>query len=375
MNASRPSPKSSARRGVSLAEVALALACLPFALFLAVRRWSGHSGLARIGDDQVGVVIDQWSGARELVTTPGYRAYLPWLQEVETLDRAPNTLVFAGNEPQDRARTPRLIVRARDGSTCWFENLTVLYGLRSERAPRVLDDAGSGQAWKSELVAFYARSILRDEFGRFGTLELAQVQYLRSAVRAAQERLDRALEPHGIEVLEISTPQPSFDKAYEDHIRRRKLNDQESARLSAALDGLAEERHQLEAAAQRVKEVEYQKLGDHLEHDLKAAHNDEVRMRAEAERYYLERVRAAEATGIEKQTAAAALRERYTREAADLEQQARDLERYGELGVRMALVDKLASIEFSLVPYSRDPAPQRIELLQASPLPVNGVHP
>ena len=40
---------------------------------------------------------------------------------------------------------------------------------------------------------------------------------------------------------------------------------------------------------------------------------------------------------------------------------------YGELAVRMALVDKLAGIEFSLVPYSRDPAPQRLEVQQSAP--------
>jgi hypothetical protein len=353
-------------RGFALWEIALALLLAPLVLFLAVRRWSGQSGLARIADDQVAVVIDGWTGARELVTTPGYRSYIPWLQEVEKLDRAPNALVFGGGEPQGRGHSPRLIVRARDGSTCWFENLPIVYGLRSERAPEVLDDAGPGDAWKSELVAYYARSILRDEFGRFGTEELAQVQTLRAAARAAQERLDRALEPHGIEVLEIATPQPSFDKAYEDHIQRRKINDQERARLSAQLDQLAEERHQREAAARREKEVEFAKLGGNLAHDLKAAQNEELKLHAEADRYHLERLRAAEATAIEKQTAAGVLREKYSAYAADLEQQSKDLERYGELAVRMALVDKLAGIEFSLVPYSRDPAPQRLEVLQAA---------
>jgi hypothetical protein len=355
-----------ARRGFALWEIALALLLAPFVLLFALRRWSGQSGLARIGDDQLAVVIDGWTGARELVTTPGYRTYLPWLQQVETLGRAPATLRFAGGERQGRACSPRLIVRARDGSTCWFEQLQLLYGLRSERAAEVLDDAGPGESWQSELVAFYARSILRDEFGRYATEELAQVQNLRAAARAAQERLDRALEPHGIELLEIATPQPSFDKAYEDHIQRRKLNDQEGARLALQLDELAEERSQREAAARRVKEVEYEKLAGNLARDLKLAQNEELRLHGESDRYYLERVRAAEATRLEKQSAAGALREKYAAYAQDLERQSKDLERYGELAVRMALVDKLAGIEFSLVPYSRDPAPQRLEVQQAA---------
>jgi hypothetical protein len=301
------------------------------------------------------------------VTTPGYRTYLPWLQEVETLDRAPNALTFGGSERQDSERSPRLLVRARDGSTCWFEHLRIAYGLRTDRASEVLDDSGPGEGWKSELVAFYARSILRDEFGRFGTEELGQVQLLREAVRAAQERLDRALEPHGIELLEIATPQPSFDKAYEDQIQRRKINDHEGERLAAQLEELAEERRQREAAARREKEVEYAKLGDNLAHDLKLAQNDRLRLKGEADRYYLDRVRAAEATRVEKESRAELLREQNAAYAADLEQQGLDLERYGELAVRMALVDKLAGIEFSLVPYSRDPAPQRLEVQQSAP--------
>lgn len=357
---------SSARAAFSLWEGTLALLLAPLLVFAAVKRLTGQNGLAPVGDDQVAVRVDGWSGKRELVTTPGFRAYLPWLQEVHALDKAPNGLVFRGNERQSAGASPRLIVRARDGSTYWFDEFALVYALRTERAAALLDDAGPGDGWKRELVAFYARSLLRDEIGRYDTEDIAQVQNLRAATRAALERLNRALEPHGIEVLEIATPKPSFDKAYEEHIQRRKLNDQERERLAAQLDELAEERNQLLAAARREKEVEYQKLGDNLAHDLKAAANERLKLAGEADRYFLERVKAAEATRVEKEAAAGALREKYVAFARDLSNQSKDLEHYGELAVRMALIDKLSGIEFSLVPYSRDPAPQRLEVQQAA---------
>ncbi len=357
---------ATARDGFSLWEGTLALVLAPLVVFAAVKHLTGQNGLAPVGDDQVAVMVDGWTGARELVTTPGFRTYLPWLQEVLALDKAPNGLVFTGNEKQGPARSPRLIARARDGSTYWFETFPLVYALRTERAAEVLDDAGPGDAWKRELVAFYARSILRDELGRYDSEEISSVQNLRAAARAAQERLNRALERHGIEVLEIATPKPSFDKAYEDHIQRRKLNDQERERLSSQLDELAEERNQRQAAARREKEVEFEKLGDNLAHDLKVAANERLRLAGEADRYFLERVKAAEATRIEKEKAAGSLREKYVAFARDLSNQSKDLERYGELAVRMALIDKLSGIEFSLVPYSRDPAPQRLEVLQSA---------
>ena len=52
---------------------------------------------------------------------------------------------------------------------------------------------------------------------------------------------------------------------------------------------------------------------------------------------------------------------KYTKEAEGLEAKAKALEERGEVVVREALIRKLNSIRFSLVPYSRDPAPRRLE--------------
>lgn len=351
--------------GFSLVELLLAFALAPFLLYAVLRHWTGQDGLAVIGDDQVAVVLDRWSGRRELVTTPGFRTYLPWLEEVHAFDRAPNGLVFTGTARQGTNQSPRLIVRARDGSSYWFENFPLVYALRTERAADVLDDSGPGEGYKQELVAFYARSVLRDELGRFTTEEIAQVQNVREAGRAALLRLNQALEPHGLEVLEIGTPKPSFDKAYEDHIQRRKLNDQERERLAAEFEKLSEEQRQREAAANREKEVEYEKLKGNLARDLMLASNERAKLAADADRFFLEKQRAAQATRFEREQAAGTLRDKYVADARTLSNRSRDLERYGELAVRMALIDKLAGIEFSLVPYSRDPSPQRLEVLQA----------
>jgi hypothetical protein len=56
---------------------------------------------------------------------------------------------------------------------------------------------------------------------------------------------------------------------------------------------------------------------------------------------------------------------RYTKEAEGLESQAKALELKGDVVVREALVKKLTSIEFTLVPYSRDSQPTRLEHVDA----------
>ncbi|MFT5154545.1 MAG: hypothetical protein ACI841_004553, partial [Planctomycetota bacterium] len=60
------------------------------------------------------------------------------------------------------------------------------------------------------------------------------------------------------------------------------------------------------------------------------------------------------------------LEAKYRAEAEGLESKAKALEQRGEVVVREALIKKLASISFTLVPYSRDPVPKRLEHVGAT---------
>jgi hypothetical protein len=51
----------------------------------------------------------------------------------------------------------------------------------------------------------------------------------------------------------------------------------------------------------------------------------------------------------------------YTKEAEGILARATALEERGEVVVRAALIEKLKNITFTLVPYSRDPEPKRLE--------------
>lgn len=357
-----PDPRRSRSRRRRLAiEVTAGLLLAPFAVWACVRSLSGNQGLARILDDEVAVHVDYAAGSASTVTMPGYRAYLPWLQEVFRLDKSPNTFVMKGNVPTAVAHVPRLLVRANDGSSFWFDELSLQYALIPDRAAVVLADSGPADAFKDHLVHPHARAILRDEFGRFSAEDVVRPENLRDATQRALARLNQALNPHGIEVLEISTAKPAFDKSYEEQIARRKLADQEVERLRAELGQIERQKEQRLQAVRYDKERELSQLVGNLEYDLGVAQKELIRARAEADLAHREIVGAARLAKLEKETSAASLSAKNRALADDAKKHAAALEQRGEAAVRSALVGKLAGIEFSLLPYSRDPAPRRVE--------------
>src|SRR5207244_1536696 len=136
------------------------------------------------------------------------------------------------------------------------------------KAPLVLEDSGPADLFKESLVRVHARAILRDEFGRFSAEEVVKPENLQAATRAALEKLNAALGPHGIEVLEISTAKPAFDKTYEDKVARRKVAGQDIEHLRAEIDTLAQEKLSREQAVRVDKDIEITKLEGNLVRDI-----------------------------------------------------------------------------------------------------------
>ena len=59
------------------------------------------------------------------------------------------------------------------------------------------------------------------------------------------------------------------------------------------------------------------------------------------------------------------LEAKYTREAEGIESQALALAERGEVVVREAIIEKLLGVQFTLIPYSRDAEPKRLEHIDA----------
>lgn len=330
-------------------------------ILLAVLGMSGKLGVARVDADEVALRVNYLTGAETVITSPGYQFYVPFLMDVYEVDRTTQEYQMTGDQFGGDHLAPYLTVRANDGSNFWFDDLKIQYELIPESVDVILSDSGPGDDYKHEWIKAYARSILRDEFGRYSAVDVADPTTYKQAPEAAKLLMNEYLLDHGLQVVRIVTPNPQFDERYELAIEQRKEADQEVEELKARFQQLVEKKEQRLAAVRKEKDVEMQELQGELIRDLRAAEQDAIRVRKGADAYATERRAEGRAEEAKLTADAQGLVAKYTKEAEGIESRARALEERGEVVVREALVQKLLGVRFTLVPYSRDPAPERLE--------------
>ena len=106
------------RREVRISPTALIMAAavisvLAIGIILSV---TGRLGVAQVADDEIAVLVNYLNGKKEVVTTPGFTLYLPFVQEIYLLDRSSQEFRMEGNKYISNNHVPRLTVRAVDGS-------------------------------------------------------------------------------------------------------------------------------------------------------------------------------------------------------------------------------------------------------------------
>lgn len=222
----QPAPRrpTVARRLTDLGFVFLGYSVL---LYLGMRLLTGSSGVAHIGDQQVAVVLNHATGSMRPILAPGFQPHLPYVQEVLPLDRSPIVYRMEGHDLVDWNHVPRLLVRASDGSSFWFDNIEVQYTVNPEDLEEVIADSGPQGGFSKGLMNAFARSILRDEFGRYSPAEIVLPENRQAATQASRERLTTALDRHGVVVLDLSVSKPMFAEKYEQTIERRKVAEQD----------------------------------------------------------------------------------------------------------------------------------------------------
>ena len=323
---------------------------------------SGNLGVIELEDNQVAVKMNYISGEKEVITEPGYKIFIPFIQKVFILDKTPQKfLMLRGGGAMDDNHGPHLSVRASDGSNLWFEELEIQYSILPGSSDAIIEDSGVDDGFKRDWIRAFARSVLRDEFGRFSSVEVADPSNYSIASDRSVQRLNEFLNAHGILVERIITPKPRFDKRYEDAIEERKVADQDVERLRVKEGQLLQERAQQLALVEKEKEIQWQELLGDLKRFEIEAQRDAIAITKGADRYKVTR----EAEGqqqLDRSLAdARGLVSKYTKEAEGIRARTAALEKRGRVVVREALIEKLSSIRFTLIPYSRDPMPERLE--------------
>jgi hypothetical protein len=320
--------------------------------YLGLRMLAGNDSLRTIRDHQAGVFVNHVSGESTAIDVPGVRPFVPFLQEVLTFDKRPVEYLMSQNVLVSANEVPRLLVRARDGSIYSFNHVAIQYAVNTARMATVLRDSGVGEGYKERLMNTFARTILREEFGRFTALEILLPDNKQTATVSAKERLAQALAPHGVDLLELSVSKPTFPEAFEKTIERRKVADQETERKRQEIEVLLAGKDQRLANAVQQKELELQRVRGELVQELEQAKRAAVRKRYEAEQYFDARTQAGEYELRQKAGLAQQRTERYTKEAEAFQAQTEALAQQGAEAVRAALVDRLPNIEFELRPYN-----------------------
>ena len=336
------------------------------ALFLLGLGLLGVECVVEVKDHQVAVIVNYVTKSIQVDLIPGNKIFIPFVEEVFTLDKSPNKFRMEGKADIATDHVRELTVRARDGSNFWFDTIEIQYQLLPSKAVEVLQDSGTGDAFKKFWLMSFARSILRDEFGRFDPEEISNPSYYSTASMKAQERLNQALAEHGLEVRQITIPKPKFADDYEKAIEDRKLADQEVERLKAKALQLEKEKAKRLAEIESLQGQEFAELKGVLAAGRTTAEAQVIKLRREADTYMIQRTGEAEAERLSKIEEARGLTDKYQKEAQGLLAKADALAKQGKIVVVEALTHKLAQIQIDVVPYQRSGTPTRIEVEPAT---------
>lgn len=298
-------------------------------LVLAFEFLFGSGGCVEIRPGEVGVAynntgIPLFGDRARTIVDQGIQTFIPGLQSIEKLERRPQILLMAdeqalarkkgsdyaglsfSSEQEVTNRVRALTVRAIDGSNFYFDVLELHYQVIPKQADKVIDTLGPGDNFKRELLPIYTRGILRDEFGRYSFLEIANPTTYGTATNDARKRMNEELEMFGVEVIQIITPKPKFDARVEVAIEERQNAEQE-------IEVQAEKRRKLEQesglkvqSVEQDKNAEYQTLLAELEAKKKEAENKLIAAKREADKYFIERQSTGQAYRDEKVTRARA---------------------------------------------------------------------
>jgi membrane protease subunit HflC len=322
---------------------------------------SGKGGIIEVDDAEACVVVNYVTGNVDVYNTPGYKIFMPFAAQAFLFDKSPNKFIMEGDKDIDSNHVSKLTVRANDGSNFWFETLEIQYRIDPMKAGIVLDDSGSGTAFKTNWVKSYARSVLRDEFGRFSAEEVADPSNYNIATTSSENRLNAMLESHGVVIMQIITPKPQFEARYEKAIEDRKVANQEVEKLKAQAIQLTRERERRLADIERDKATEYELLLGTLEAERISATRDAVRVTKSADAQKIKTIAAGMAIELANRQEADGLIVQAQKQAEGLRAQVEALAKQGDILVREKLAQKFKSIKFNIIPYRRDPAPTRLE--------------
>lgn len=291
----------------------------------------GTGGFVEIEPGEVAVTYNNtglgiFGDRQRTIVEQGALTFLPGIQTVHKMERRPQIFVMAKKDALVKKRgqaanlnfAKPLTVRAKDGSNFFFELLEIHYQVIPTEAAMVIETSGPSDGFKVRVIGAHAREILRDEFGRYDFLEIANPTTYGAATSEAKRRLNERLSAYGMEVTQIVTPKPKFEERVEHAIEERQNSEQEVEVQEEKRRKLELEKGLKTQSIAQEKNAEYQSLIADLESKKKASSNTLLSVKREADKYMIERKTAGSAYRDEKVVRAKANAVAYRKQAQGL---------------------------------------------------------
>ncbi|MEZ4403332.1 MAG: SPFH domain-containing protein [Kofleriaceae bacterium] len=313
----------------------------------------------------VAVRVNNLTGAVETITQPGLIVRLPFgIHTVYTLEAAPQTFHMRGDKYVDPLTVDELTVRASDGSNFVFNDTTILFRVIPGAAARVITDAGEGERYRMWMLP-YARSILRDEFGKESTISVSNPTTFGQATERARRRINELLNQHGLEVTSIVTPRPRFSNEYEELIEARNQTENELSVIDSNLERAETERSRRLAEVDRDQNKVMQEKRAAMEGQLATAVAAQTETHRQVDTDKIEKVAGGEAAlSAARQRAielTGQLQAQYTSKKAEIDAfRVQPVERVME-----RLGERLKGVTIDIQPWANDSRPSRLQVEQA----------
>jgi SPFH domain / Band 7 family len=326
----------------------------------------GSRSCTSLEPGQVAVRVNNITGAVDTITQPGLILQLPFgIHSVARIDASQQTFHMHGDKPVSDLEVEELTVRASDGSNFIFGDATILFQVVRGSAADLLRDSGADHGYRKWMKP-YARSILRDEFGRESTISVSNPVNFEGATNRARARMNELLAPHGLEVMSIVTPRPHFTDEYENLIESRNQTENQLAVIDSELQRAATDRQRQLAEVMRDQNQKIQEKRAALENQLAQAQTAQTQTTREADAYRIDKVAAGNAALSGSQRTAEELSGQLL---AQYEQKRAQIEAFKNQPVERVmerLGERLQGITIDIQPFTSDASPKRIQVEQAA---------
>jgi membrane protease subunit HflC len=324
----------------------------------------GMRSCTSIEPGQVAVRVNNVTGAIDTITQPGAILQLPFgIHSVYRIDASQQSFHMHGEKDVSDLETEQLTVRAKDGSNFVFGDATVLFQVSRDHTSDLVRDAGLEHGYR-EWLKPYARSILRDEFGRLTTITVSNPAEFETATHAAKDTLNKLLGPHGIEVMSIVTPKPHFTQEYEDLIEARNQTENQLVVIASDLKRANTDRQRQLAEVSRDQNQKIQEKRAALETELAQALTAQTQTKRESDAYRIDKVAAGQAALAGSQRKAEELTGQL---AAEYQQKQAEIDAFKNQPVERVmerLGERLDGVTIDIQPFANDAAPRRLQVEQ-----------